>query len=250
MDEALTSALGTSGLWFLALGAFLAGVVRGFTGFGTALVYLPVAAQILGPFEALTTMIVKDLVAPLIHVPRALRDGHPADVVRLAVGALFAVPLGVWILTKVDPSIFRWGISLVALALLFILITGVRYRGTLTKPLVFATGAMGGFLAGCVGLPGPPIILLYMASSLPVQAIRANTTLYLILADVILLAALWWNHLLVVSALALGALMIFPYLLGNWLGAFLFRPEAERIYRIVAYAIIAGSAILGLPVWD
>ncbi|MGI9393422.1 MAG: sulfite exporter TauE/SafE family protein [Boseongicola sp.] len=250
MHEALTSALGTSGLWFLALGAFLAGVVRGFTGFGTALVYLPVAAQVLGPFEALTTMIVKDLVAPLIHVPRAIRDGHPADVVRLAVGAIFAVPLGVWILTKVDPSVFRWGISLVALALLLILITGVRYRGMLTKPLVFATGAMGGFLAGCVGLPGPPIILLYMASSLPAQAIRANTTLYLILADVILLAALWWNQLLVISALALGALMIAPYLLGNWLGALLFRPEAERVYRIVAYMIIAGSAILGLPAWD
>jgi hypothetical protein len=30
----------------------------------------------------------------------------------------------------------------------------------------------------------------------------------------------------------------------------MFRPEAERIYRWVAYLIIAGSAISGLPVWD
>ncbi len=250
MPEAFAAALATPGLWFLGVGACLAGIVRGFTGFGTALVYLPVAAQVLGPFEALTTLIVKDLVAPLIHVPRALRDGHPGDVMRLALGALFAVPLGVWILSLVDPSIFRWGVSIVALTLLLILIMGVRYRGTLTKPLIYATGGAGGFLAGCVGLPGPPIILLYMASSFPAQVIRANTTLYLILADVILLAVLWFGGFLVISALAIGVLMIAPYLLGNWAGARLFSPEAERQYRIVAYAIIAGSAILGLPVWD
>ncbi len=250
MPEAFATALATPGLWFLGLGAFFAGIVRGFTGFGTALVYLPVAAQVLGPFEALTTLVVKDLVAPLIHVPRAIREGHPADVLRLAVGALFAVPLGVWVLSHVNPNVFRWGVSLVALALLLVLIMGVRYRGNLTKPLTFATGAMGGFLAGCVGLPGPPIILLYMASSLPAQTIRANCMLYLILADVILLAVLWWSELLVVSALAIGVLMIAPYLFGNWLGARLFRPEIESTYRAVAYAIIAGSAILGLPIWD
>ena len=122
MPDALTAALATPGLWFLGFGALFAGIVRGFTGFGTALVYLPFAAQILGPFEALTTLIVKDLVAPLIHVPRAIRDGHPADVMRLAVGALFAVPLGVWVLSLVDPSVFRWGISLVALTMLSLLI--------------------------------------------------------------------------------------------------------------------------------
>ena len=250
MPDAFSVALATDGLWFLAIGAILAGVVRGFTGFGTAMVYLPVAGQVLGHFEALTSMIVKDLVAPLIHVPRAIRDGHPADVVRLALGAVVAVPLGVWVLSLVDPSVFRWGVSLVALSLLVVLILGVRYRGTLTRRLVYATGAMGGFLAGCVGLPGPPIILLYMASSLPVRAIRANNMLYLILADVILLAVLWWSGFLAVSALMIGVLMIAPYLLGNWVGALLFKPEAERVYRYVAYAIIAGSAILGLPVWD
>lgn len=235
---------------WLATGAFLAGIVRGFTGFGTAMVYLPVAAQVLTPFEALTTMLVKDLTAPLMHVPRALRDGDPADVARLGLGALIGLPFGVWILAQVPTEIFRWGVSLVALTMLVLLIGGIRYRGRLTRPLVFATGAMGGFLAGCVGLPGPPIILLYMASTLSVSAIRANTMLYLILADILLLAVLWGNGYLVMTALMLGVLMILPYTLGNWAGARLFRPDAERLYRRAAYTIIAGSALMGLPLWD
>ena len=250
MPESIAALTDTGGLLWLCLGALLAGVVRGFTGFGTAMVYLPFAGAILGPFEALTTLIVKDLVGPLIHVPRALRDGHPADIARLAAGALLAVPLGVFALTLVDPVVFRWGVSLVALTLLVLLVSGVRYRKPLTPPLVFATGAAGGFLGGSVGLPGPPVILLYMASTLPVAALRANNMLYLILADLILLGVLWIGGLLVPAALLLGAVLIIPYTFGNWVGARLFRPEAERLYRTAAYIIIAGSAIMGLPLWE
>jgi len=214
------------------------------------MVFMPVAAQFLGPFQALTTMLVMDLVAPLMHVPRALRDGQPSDVLRLGAGALLAVPVGVFLLTLIEPLTFRWGVSLTAFALLVLLVAGVRYRGVLTKKLIFVAGGFGGLLAGSVGLPGPPVIMLYMASTLPVSAVRANLTLYLIVADLILVAVLWYGGFLVFAAMALGVLMIAPYLAGNWAGAVMFRPEAERIYRWVAYVIIACAAISGLPIWD
>ena len=250
MPETFAAALATEGLLFLAVGAFLAGIVRGFTGFGTAMVFMPIAAQFLGPFEALTAMLVMDLVAPLMHVPRALRDGQPKDVVRLGVGALLAVPMGVFLLTLVQPETFRWGVSVTSFVLLVLLISGVRYRGILTRKLIYIAGGFGGFFAGSVGLPGPPVIMLYMASTLPVSAVRANLMLYLILADLILVGVLWAGGLLVFAALAAGALMILPYLAGNWGGAALFRPQAEKIYRWVAYIIIACAAISGLPIWD
>lgn len=250
MPELLSAALATEGVWFLALGALLAGLVRGFAGFGTAMIYLPVAGQVLDPFTALTTLIVMDLTAPLIHVPRALRDGHPGDVVRLGLGAALAIPLGVWALMQVAPEVFRWGVSLVALGLLALLVSGLRYRGRVTKPMIFGTGAASGLLAGSVGLPGPPVVFLYMASTHPAKTIRANNTLYLIVADVLLLAVLSWKGLMVDTAFVLGVCMILPYLLGNWLGGAMFRPGYETTYRRVAYTIIAGSAILGLPIWD
>ncbi len=250
MLEALTEALRFEGLWFLALGAVVAGIVRGFCGFGSAMVYLPVAGQVLTPFEAITTILAMELIAPLIHVPRALKDGHPGDVMRLTIGAVVAVPIGVLILSIVDPDVFRWTVSIVAILLLTMLIAGVRYRGVLTKPMIYGTGAAGGFLGGSAGLPGPPIILLYMASTLPAAAVRANNTLYLLTVDVVMIAVLYLRGFLQASAVVLGILLILPYLLGNWIGGLLFRPEAEALYRRIAYAIIAASAIHGLPIWD
>ena len=249
MCDLFSELVGCDGLLILSIGALLAGIVRGFAGFGTAMIYLPFAGLVLMPFSALTTLIVKDLVAPLIHVPRALRDGQPRDLVWLMAGAVFFVPLGVWALSRVEADFFRWGVSLVTFAMLAVLILGVRYTGLITRPLTLGAGALGGFLAGSVGLPGPPVILLYMASTLSAATIRATLTLYLILADLLMLGVLGWNGFIVPAALLLGAAMIVPYLLGNWLGAALFRPEYELLYRRIAYAIIAGSAIMGLPIW-
>ncbi len=250
MLEAASEALQLEGLWFVALGALVAGIVRGFAGFGTAMIYLPVAGQVLGPFEAITTLMAMDLIAPLIHVPRALKDGHPGDVLRLTLGAVLAVPFGVLVLSVVAPEVFRWTVSLVALGLLILLVSGFRYRGAITKPMIYATGGAGGFLGGAAGLPGPPVILLYMASTLPPSVVRANNTLYLIAADVVVVTVLWWNGFLVFTALVLGLLLVLPYLVGNWLGTRIFRPEAELLYRRIAYVIIATSAVLGLPIWD
>lgn len=242
--------LATGDLLWLAAAALVAGIVRGFSGFGTAMIYLPVAGQILTPFETLTTLVAMDIVGPLPNVPRALRDGHPPDVIRLAIGLFVALPLGVWTLSIVEPEVFRYGVSIAAMILLVVLISGVRYRGALTPPLIYGTGAAGGFLCGSVGLPGPPVILLYMASPLPSQAVRANSTLYLILADAALLAMLWGFGHLVLSAVLIGLALIVPYMSGTVAGAALFRPGHERLYRTVAYLIIAASALSGLPLWD
>lgn len=243
-------AIAIEGVWILVITALVAGLVRGFSGFGTAMVYLPVAGQILSPFEALTTLMVMDLVGPLPNIPRAIRISDKADILRLSLGALVAVPLGVLVLGLIEPAVFRYGVSLIAILLLVLLISGFRYQGRLRPRMIYGTGAIGGFLAGSVGLPGPPVIMLYMASPHPVAVIRANIMIYLLLCDLVMIAVLQVNGFLVLSALALGAVLALPYLLGNVLGGWLFQPRFERSYRAVAYFIIAASALNGLPVFD
>ncbi|MGR3758259.1 MAG: TSUP family transporter [Tranquillimonas sp.] len=238
------------GLAWIVAAACLAGIVRGFSGFGTAMVYLPVAGQWLTPFEALTTLAAMDLVGPLPNVPRALRDGDPPDVLRLAAGLVLALPAGLLTLSLVPAEAFRYAVSLLALGLLAVLAAGLRYHGPMSPRLVLGTGAAGGFLAGTAGMPGPPVILLYMASPLPVSAIRANTLLYLLLADMALLAAMTLGGVLEPGALWLGLVLILPYTLANIVGAALFRPDRARAYRTIAYGIIALSALNGLPLFD
>lgn len=250
MPDLITSALATPGLAWLVGAALVAGLVRGFSGFGTAMIFLPVAGQWLTPFEAITAMAVMDFIGPLPNVPRALRDGHPPDVLRLGLGMVVALPLGVFILTKIAPEVFRYSVSILTGLLVVMLILGVRHSGTMSRRLMYATGAASGFLGGATGVGGPPVIMLYMASDNPPKLIRANITLYLILSGVVLICVFALFGKFVFSAFGLGLVLAVPYLLGNILGAKMFRPEAARTYRLVAYSVIAVSAISGLPFLD
>ncbi len=234
-------------LWLLA-GSLLAGLVRGFSGFGTAMVFLPFAGSVTDPIRAVTIMLVMDLVGPVLMAPRTLKQTNSGELARLAIGALLAMPLGLLILFLLPTTVFRTMVSVMTLTLLVFLITGIRYRKPLTPPLVYGAGATGGFFGGCAGLPGPPVILLYLASTLPAAAIRANLFIYLIVADILILMAITLQGQLSRAAVAVGLLMALSYLLTLGLGSLLFNPAHERLYRRVAYGIIAGSAVIGLPV--
>ena len=250
MIQFFAPALALEGLIWIVAGSFLAGLVRGFSGFGTAMIYLPFAASVLSPVWALTALIVMDLLAPLLLVPRALRDGHPPDILRLAAGSLVGVPLGVALLLVMSVDIFRFSVSSVALLLLVALMLGLRYRGVLTRAMVYGTGGLGGLLAGSVGIPGPPVIMLYMASTLPAAAVRANNTVYLVLADLQILGVFAVRGLLDATPVAVALIATVPYAAGIGIGALLFDPKRELLYRRIAYAIIALSAIMGLPLLD
>ncbi|SHG58467.1 sulfite exporter TauE/SafE family protein [Cognatishimia maritima] len=237
-------------LIILAGAAFLASLVRGFSGFGSGLIYVPIAAQVLTPFQTLTTMVIFDLLGPIPLIRPAFRDCDKQDLMRLLAGLVVALPIGLFTLTLVAPEVFRYAVSLIAFFMLVCLIFGLRYRGTLSPPLIYGTGGLSGFCQGVAGLPGPPVILLYMASTLPAQSIRANTFLFLFATDVVLLPMLAVFGRLDSSTILLGIALILPTLTGSLIGARIFNPRYEKIYRSVAYTVIALSALSGLPLLD
>jgi len=250
MPEALAGALSHEGLALLAVTVFVAGLVRGFAGFGTALVYLPIAATVLSPVWAIITVVIFDLVGPGLILRRALRDGHPRDLMRLLAGCVVGLPIGLALLFAIAPEMFRYGVSAVSLLMLGALVLGLRYRGVLSKPMIYGTGAISGVLGGVAGIPGPPVILLYMASPHAAKVIRGNTTSYLFFYDVLILGLFLITGKMQLEPVILGAVLAVPNALGNLAGAAIFRPGYERAYRAVAYMIIAASAIVGLPFWN
>ncbi len=249
MLDAYPAALALPGLWWLAGAIVAAGLVRGFTGFGSALIIMPAASSVLDPFAALVFLTVVEFWGPLPNLPSALRTGRRDEVVRLLVGAAIGLPLGLWALSFLEPDVFGWLVSSVVLVLLILVMTGWRYAGTLRGSAVTGVGSLGGFLGGVAGVPGPPVIMLYMASGHPIAIIRANFLLYLLGIDIMMIAVLLSAGLLDMVALTVGMMLVPLYMLANVVGAWVFDPGAERLFRAVAYLVIAASAILGLPVW-
>ncbi|MCT4558922.1 MAG: sulfite exporter TauE/SafE family protein [Pelagimonas sp.] len=244
------SSLPMDGVGWIALAAFAGGLARGFAGFGTALIFLPIAAQFMQPFWAILTLTLMELLGPLPALAKARKDVDRGDLQRMLLGTVVMLPVGLFILGYVTPDLYRYGVSGLSLIMLVVLISGLRYRGAVTSRMVTGIGGAGGFLGGLVGQPGPPVIVFYMSRPLGPQIIRANVTLYLFFYDLLILGYMALFGRLEVAPAMLGLLLVIPNFLGNTLGAYLFRPEQEKLFRAVAYALIGAAALSGLPIWN
>ncbi|GGD41613.1 sulfite exporter TauE/SafE family protein [Sinisalibacter lacisalsi] len=247
--EALAGALISPGLAWLALTFILAGLVRGFTGFGTALIFMPVGAIFLPVPVAIVIVTVAGMLTWPLIVPQAFRLADRREVAVLAGAAIITAPLGVWLLSWVERDLLRWLVAAAAALTLLALVTGWRYRQRVRGAGLGAIGAVAGVLGGTTGLTGPPVILFYLAGQLEVARVRANTILFLAVLDIGIVANLVFRGLVDGTAVWLAALLAFPYAAGMVVGQRLFRPERERAFRGLAYLVIAGAILTGLPVF-
>lgn len=146
-----------------ALFAFIAGLVRGFAGFGAGMVFMPLASSIVAPQTTAAGFLVMDGVLTLPLVIGALRHCQWFTVIPTALSAMAVIPLGAWVLANGDPLVLRWVISGVVLALLALLLTGWRYHREPTTPASLAVGAVAGFLSGVTQVSGPPVVAFWIS---------------------------------------------------------------------------------------
>lgn len=249
MGAAIEAALATPGFFVLLATMVAAGLVRGFTGFGTALIFVPVAGIFLPPEQIVAIVMLTGLFSSAALVPRAWREATVREVGWLTGAACATVPLGLWLLPRVEVDALRWGAALACAVTLAALVSGWRYRGQIGRRGLVAIGAGSGLMGGLTGLTGPLVILFYLAGDRAAAAVRANTILYLAALDVVIVGLLGVQGRLGAATLVLAGLLALPYLAATLLGQRLFTPARAALYRKAAYAVIGGAVVTGLPLW-
>lgn len=249
MPEGLSAALALPGLWAMLVAVTLSGTVYGFAGFGAALIFLPMAVAQVAPELAVAAFSVTALSSLVTVVPRAFPQTDKRALGQLLLAAMAGFPLGIWVLRSADETLIRWAVSGVVLVTLAALVAGWRMKTAPRTGARLAVGAATGVVGGATGLTGPVVILFNLGAGAPAAVTRANTLVFLTLSSALLLPQLWLQGLLRADALWLGLVLVVPFAAGNWIGQALFHPGREGLYRRVAYAIIALSALVGLPIW-
>jgi uncharacterized membrane protein YfcA len=228
--------------------ALLAGTVRGFSGFGSALILSPSLSALYGPATAVPVALLLELALAVPFVPPALRLADRARVGVLCVAAAVTVPLGAWILTVTDAAALRWAISALVIVAVAILGFGWRHHGRPRIAATAATGALSGLLGGSTGLSGPPVIFYELSGTAPIRRVRANFMVFFAWIDVVALVAFAVTGTLAGLPLLLSATLVLPYLAAAAAGARAFGLASETFYRRLALAVLVCVAVVSLPV--
>jgi uncharacterized membrane protein YfcA len=237
-------------MWVAFGGALIAGLVRGFAGFGAGMVYIPVAAAAFDPRIAAATLFVFDTIIIIPLVVRAASHVAWREILPLGLGAMIAVPAGVVVLIHVDPVPIRWGLSAAILVAIAALASGWRYRGPERLPLSVAIGGLSGFMSGLAQLPAPSVLVYWLGRDTPAQRLRANALIFFCFTTIVAGIAYAASGLFT-AEVAVRSLALLPvYGVAIYAGSRLFGKTSEAVYRRIACGLIVFVALATLPAFD
>jgi uncharacterized membrane protein YfcA len=230
--------------------AIFSGVVRGFSGFGSALIYIPLTAAIYDPLTAAVTFVLIDMATGISFVMGAWNKTRWGEVLILAAAAIAAAQFGTLILQYADPTLLRWSICLLVALIVGVLVSGFRYEGKPHLAVTIAVGLFAGVLGGAVQISGPPIVIYWLGSMHDVTVVRASLISYFGLFSAGSVATYYFHGLLTAKLLALAILLGPLHIAAMWAGGKAFHLATPDTYRRVAYVVIIMSAIVSMPLFD
>jgi uncharacterized membrane protein YfcA len=250
LSELIPTDIGANTALAICVIAFISGTARGFSGFGSALIFMPLASSLAAPRLIAALLLIIDFVGSLPLLPNAWREADRKATGIIVAGALVGVPIGTWLLTRLDPVTTRWIISGFVSALLLLLLSGWRYRGKDHVTLSVGIGALSGFCSGLAQTGGPPIVGYWLGRPIASHIARANIILFFAASDFFSVVSYAVSGLLSRDAI-LFSLVIGPvYAIGIRFGTSLFGRASERLFRGICYALIALAVLFGLPALD
>ena len=235
--------------WIAALEALIAAAVRGFSGFGAGLIFMPIGAACFGPKAAAGTLFVIDTILILPFVVKAARMVDWRELAPLGLGAVLTVPAGVTVLLVVDPVPLRWGLSLAILVSVGLLAAGWRYHGSTRIWLSLLVGAVAGFMSGAAQIPGPPVLIYWLGRSVVSATMRANAIVFFCFTTIVAGIFFFLGGIFTPEVMALSLALLPVYAVGIFAGGRMFGLAGEATYRRIAYGTILFAAIVSMPLF-
>jgi uncharacterized protein len=230
----------------VGLAAFIAGVMRGYSGFGSALVIVPITAAVFGPQLAVPAVIAIHLVTSVQLVPEALRDVEWQRVAPLSIAGSLGIPIGTWFLVTQEPGDIRTVISVLIILFAIMLMRGWRYSGQVNGAVMAGAGLVGGFITGFATIGGPPVVAFLLAGPFTAAQNRAAIILYFIFVQAVAVFVYWIGGLWSWPIVGICLLVAPPLMLGMWIGQRLFAKASEVAFRRVALVFLLAIGIATL----
>ena len=242
MSDSLIPILNTV-LGLGALVALFSGLIHGYTGFGAALLMMPLLALLFGPVQsiAITSVVVLSGSAQLY--PGALRHAHWAELLPMSLAVMIITPVAAILLFSLNPEIVRRAMGAFVLLFAVLLMSGWSYRGRRGPLASTVAGALAAGITGISGLGGPALALYFLSSPEPAQVQRANIVIGVSVVVLVFLVSIAIGGALTDQTLLRAIILIPAYVLGTWSGSRLFAVAPKEYFRRVAIWLLLVTGV-------
>ena len=224
----------------------LASFVRGFSGFGFSASSVSLLSFILPPKEIVPIILLLEIIASFFMIPSIWKKINWKFVLYLLLGVLLGTPLGIHLLSILDPKITHLIISLTVLIFAFLLLKGYKNKKLNHNLSKFFVGGVAGTVNGFGTLAGLPIALYFLIIAAEPAVIRASLAALFFFTDLYALFLAYFENILNYKLILRTVPLIFIVPIGVFLGTKLFTGSSKENYKkYVLYFLIVVS-IFGL----
>lgn len=223
---------------------FIAATVFATFGFGDALLAMPFLSLMLGVQKATPLLALCGLTLALSLLGAGYKHIRVKESLKLIVGSLIGVPLGVWILKSGDDRNIRIavGVIIASIALYNIIRPTLNAMKSEWSAPIF--GFAGGVLGGAFNTSGPPVVLYGAMRQWPPMVFVGMMQAYFIPTDIFVIAGHLQSGLLNVEILLLFAWCFPGLILAVFIGHQLKKWIPVEKFRTGVFVIILASGIM------
>lgn len=232
----------TLGLYSAAV-AIVAGIAQAASGFGFALVAIPLLALFIDIDDAVVGVTLLSTVFTIVASIRYRREADWARARRFTLAALVGLPVGLIALSLLDASILTG-----LVAILVLIFAWVIWRGLTVKPgraVDLGLGVLSGLLLTSTGMNGPPLVAALAGTGLEPSRVRATLQATFAAQDILAMLGFIVIGQLSPQVFAVTAGGLPGILLGWVLGDQIFkRVSAVQFRGILFFMLLACSTVL------
>jgi uncharacterized membrane protein YfcA len=212
-------------------------LIQACTGFGFALLAIPLLMLLFPAHYAISLSGLLSLVSCLSTLPRIYKDVDAALLKRLFIGGLIGLPLGGLLYYAADVS---WLKLIVGISIILTALT-MMYRISFPFGSGKRAGFCSGFMTSSIGMPGPPVILLLMSKQVGKEAFRGTSIAYYCLVYPISLAIQYASGHFEIDVIH-DLLLIPAIFIGQAVGMALHQRISQSWFRRVTILLLFATA--------
>jgi len=225
---------------------FFSGVVHGLSGFGFALVAVPLLVLFLPPREAIPIVLLFTMLTPF---PLLIEARKWLDVKRflpLIIGGIIGIPFGTYLLLILPSAILKLSIGLAVIPFAIVLLMGYKKKVKNERMAFIPVGFISGLLKGAVSMSGPPVVLFFSNQGMMKQAFRANLVFFFLSLNIAAFISYIVSGLISREVVRYTILFLPAMLVGVFVGMALIRKVRELFFRRIVLSIVILSGVLAI----
>ena len=230
----------------LMCAVIIAGIVRGFTGFGFAAIAVVGMNIFLAPQQSIPVVLALDVICSAPLMRQALKQGDVETFKYLTLGSIVGIPLGLGLLFFIPSLTLKLAICVAILIFSTLLIIDFRVRNTEKSLVRLIFGILAGTSTSGASIGGPIIVCYMLSSTLTAVTQRATMIMFFVVSETLALMALFFSGLIGKEELTLIAILLIPTLVAVRIGQWLFNKHPPKSLKHFAIPILVMVAFLGI----